>query len=151
MGAQLYVRSQAGRASRPEQQATIARLRRLAADGTIDRFDVYVWGREICPDETARETDCFAKTAGKLTELEHWARDDDVSLDRTFRRYELRCEFTGDAYVVVSTPVLCLAVYDDAELVGVYPCEVGGDHLSVADGLDRLEGLAEPSVAARRP
>lgn len=144
IGAQLYVRSQAGRASRPEQRQIIERLRRLAADGTLDRFDVYVWGREICLEVTDRETDCFAKTAAKLAEFEHWARDD-VSLERTFDRHEVRCEFTGEEYVSVSTPFLCLAIYEDVDLVGVYPCEVGGEHRSVTDGLDGLEERTEPA------
>lgn len=128
----VYVRSPAPAATEQQQQTVLARLRSLSEAGQVDDFTVTYWFRQ------AIERD-GEPTLSSIAELEAWATDRGLSLAPALDRHERHNWYTGVDDAVVTLPVICLAIYEDDELRGVYPHVCPEGPRSVADGLDRLE------------
>ncbi|MFC7045709.1 HTH domain-containing protein [Halobacteriaceae archaeon GCM10025711] len=71
--------------------------------------------------------------------FEDWADEEGVSIRPAFDVHTHHCGFTGDESEVLITPSICLAVRDEDELQGVYPCSEDGTVCTVDDVLASLE------------
>jgi len=119
----------------------IDRLSALHTSGVIDDFSVKTWPEEITLTRKNRESDRLET----IDRLEQWAADHGLSLRPPF---ETRTSslLVGGSEEVLLTPMLLLAVYEDGELVGVYPCTDGQYTWTVTEFLDGLEADGERST-----
>lgn len=88
-----------------------------------------------CPDHVT-DPGTMVETAA-LQAFDHYravAGHQGVRLDPFFR-----CWTTPDGGRTVVFPPACLAIERAGTLTGLYPCEVDGEQVTVADALDRIE------------
>jgi len=125
-----------------QKQAVIDRLNELEREGKIAGYETYIWGREIRPTGPLEGTDYHRSVLESLREFEEWLRANGTPVDRLFKRREVDSDIVDETYTVISLPMMCLAVYDDDELSGVYPyCDREGSY-TVRDCLSELEAVA---------
>lgn len=145
-GVELFLRSQLDFGTESQQRAVIETLTGLERDGHIDRFDVTVWGKEISPDGPLRGTEFHETVLDRVERFEEWAERNDISTEFTFTRRRLDSTITDGSYSVINLPVICVAVYDDDSLTGLYPCHDGGELHTVRDFFERLDVDVERPV-----
>jgi hypothetical protein len=136
---ELYVRSLCGEAAKEPQEAVIERLSRLERDGVVDEYTVRVWGRRICPDTAAADTDAGRFVLDRIEAFEDWAAEAGASVRSFFDTAEVDSSITGESYEAITVPTLTLAEFRGEELQWVSPCADGGTVYTVADRLDALE------------
>lgn len=114
-------------------------LKRLETEGAIDDCEVEVWGRKLCrriDGDRPAIADAALDTIGEFRE---WADRTGASLDRCFDEAKVHSELTGENRTEVRLPTVCMAVYDDDELVAVFPHATTDGEYTVDDGLETLE------------
>ncbi|MBV0922974.1 hypothetical protein KTS45_02075 [Halomicroarcula limicola] len=126
----MYVRSPVSDATEQRQTAALARADSLRQQGLVDDVSVTYWNR--------LSTGADANEAADIAAMEAWADAHGCSLAPAFDRHDRSSAFTGRDSVV-TLPVICLVVYEDDEIAGVYPHAGPEGHCTVADGLDRVE------------
>jgi hypothetical protein len=119
-------------------------VRRLADRGVLAAVEREEWASRVPLSE------CGSAVRDTYLSFTAWADEAGVSLTPFFSTRE--CYGTGEDEPTdfLVFPALCLAVYDDDQLVAVYPHEEAGTVRTVQDGLD---ALADPvtGVAAETP
>jgi hypothetical protein len=120
------------------------RLRELEAAGRVDSFEV-----TTCPKRIRREDTAAVAARDRYLAFSRWARDRGVRLRPFFATRECYAADTGELCDWLVFPAITLAVYDEGDLVAVYPHADGDDYRSVADGLSALAGDAPDSVDRR--
>ncbi|MFB6121942.1 MAG: HTH domain-containing protein [Haloferacaceae archaeon] len=139
---ELHVR--AGDSAPARHAELVETLRDLDADGRIDGFDVSTWPERatLAPDRPGVDVvDAYER-------FESWASERGVSINPPFVVRTGTRTLVGDEYAVLRTPTTCLAVYDDPELVGVFPCVDGDAVYTVDDALSTLESATRTRDSA---
>lgn len=131
--ATLFVRDSLPTPARRCSQRTIARLERLAADGIVGNATVTSWAKRLPIDGTdaPSQRDWY-------NEFSQWAREHDARLAPFFDTRECYSMTTGEKRTEIVFPAVCLAIYEDDELVTVAPHATEDGTTSVGDCLDRL-------------
>lgn len=134
---EVFLRASVPFDARARQLVVLGRVEALQARGLVDEIRVDTWAHRItdAPPEAT-----LALSA--LDRFEHWALAHQATLSPGFDTHECHSGFTGQRFDTTVLPVVCLAVYDDDELVAVYPHSTGAGCVSVADGLAMLEADA---------
>lgn len=120
----------------------------LADDGRIADGTVSIWGERLCPCETCRQTGAGRAVLDRVRAFESWAEAVPAAVTVPFDRRSLECGFTGAETDVIVPPRVTIAVYGDTTLLGVFPCELDGESISAADGLERLRNVRRVDPAA---
>lgn len=139
----LHVRSLSPGGCREHQNAVIDRLRALRSRGTIDEFDVRVWGTAIPVDGPVATTETGRAALRRVARFERWARDANVSL--AIDTYEGASTVTGERHGAVRLPTMTLAEFRGDDLRCIAPHTADGTTCSVSDRLDALEGVENPT------
>ncbi|WP_254278736.1 HTH domain-containing protein [Haloarcula marina] len=126
----VYLRSPVPGDTERRQASVLSRAETLHQQEFVDDISVTYWHRLSTGSDTAE--------AAEIAAMEAWAAEHDCTLAPTFDRHERHSAFLGDDSVV-TLPVVCLAYYEDDDLVGVYPHAGPCGHCTVTDGLDRIE------------
>lgn len=144
--ATLYTRGELPRPATAQRNAVVEELEVLAASGSLDAFDVVHWAKRVPADaEGAREL-------ALVSEFREWAEEEGVSLAPCFETRECYGVRSGDVRTELVLPVLCLAVYENGDLVEVAPRETPAGVITVADCIANLQGAddgpteTEPAV-----
>ena len=132
--ARLYVRETLPAPVRGRRERVTDRLSALVADGALARYDVDVWDKRIPADGSGDP-----ETQDAYLACSTWAAEAGVSLSPFFETRECYSWQTGERGTWVVLPALCLSVYEDDELVAVYPHRDGDTYESVWSGIDSLE------------
>lgn len=130
----------------PVEEA-IQRIRRLDAEGVIDRLEIRLW-----PDEVRLRRD--GVKSGVVEHYERfasWANRACKSLEPAFEVRTCRSEITGESGVILRTPVMGLAVYEGRFLRAVFPHEDTGETHTVAEAIERLAAGEFRRVWSRSP
>jgi len=122
------------------------RLRALEAAGRVDSFEV-----TTCPKRIRREDPDAVDARDRYLAFSRWARDRGVRLRPFFATRECYAADTGELCDWLVFPAITLAVYDEGDLVAVYPHAAGEVYRSVADGLSALAGNAGDTDGDRTP
>jgi len=148
--ARLHVRERLPEPVRGRRERVTDALSALVADGTLATYDVESWDKRV-PADGAGDTEL----RDTYLSFEAWAEDETVSLTPFFATRECYSWETGERGTWVVLPALCLSVYEDGELVDVYPHRDGDTYESVWTGIESLEdrdgtpprdaGLATPA------
>lgn len=138
--AAVFLRSLAPPAGVCQQQDTaLERLQTLDRQGVFEAVDVTVWGKAISPDSTAGRTEPGRNLLEIVDEFRSWVTNSAGPNEGPFEETSVSCSITDEHYRKIVLPQVCLAVYSDDQLELVLPCEVDGDHYSVAEFLDAVD------------
>lgn len=143
----LFVRAEPELGSEIARQAVVDTLEELRRSGRIEDVEVLVWGKEIRVDGPLRDTDYHRTVFEHVRAFEQWANERGARLDCGFSLHEVRSSITGETYDVLRLPSLCLAVYEDEELAGVYPCVSEGRPHTVHECVADLRQAPAPADA----
>ena len=132
--ARLHVRETLPAPVRGRRERVTDRLSALVAGGTLAEYDVVPWDKRI-PADGSGDPD----TQDTYLAFCAWAEERGVGLSPFFEARECYSWETGERGTWVVLPALCLSVYEDGELVAVYPHRDGDTYQSVWTGIDSLE------------
>jgi hypothetical protein len=138
---EIFLRAAVPYDARARQLVVLGRVQALQARGLVDEVRVDTWANRIT-DGSRGATVALAA----VNMFEHWAATHRATLTPGFDSHECHSGFTGQQFSVRVLPVVCLAVYEDDELVAVYPHTTDTGCRSVADGLDLLEAMDDGLV-----
>lgn len=146
----LYVRADAPLVE--HRAAVIDRLEQLDADDRIASYRVHPWPRAISLDllDLLDRLD-GEDVAGLVREFEAWAAAFGCCIRPPFDVRTTYSTFTEETENLLVLPALCLATYDDGDLVGVAPFTDGRSIYTVEDALDALATGATPIPPAPDP
>ncbi|WP_424018913.1 HTH domain-containing protein [Halorientalis pallida] len=146
--AELYLREGVPIAAETEQSRILGRLQALAAAGIIRDLQVRRWPRRVTDGDV-----CARREFAVCREFEGWAAEHSVRLAPAFNRHDCHNGFTGSDYTTTTLPVICLALYDDDDLVAIYPHTGENGIRTLLDGLSMLEadGLSRADGTGTRP
>jgi len=122
------------------------RLGNLEAAGRVDCVEV-----STRPKRIRRENPEDVAARDRYLAFSRWARDRGVRLRPSFSTRECYAADTGELCDWLVFPAITLAVYDEGDLVAVYPHADGDDYRSVADGLSALARDSSDPVGDRTP
>lgn len=146
---EVFVRSLAPTpAAHVAQVDLVKAVNDLADGGPLADTTVSVWGDRLCRCDTCRDTSAGRAMLDRVRAFEAWAAAVPAAVTVPFDRRCLACGFTGAEADVIVPPGVTIAVYGDASLLGVFPCEVDGESISVAEGLERLRNVRRVDPAA---
>ncbi|WP_235019771.1 HTH domain-containing protein [Natrialba sp. INN-245] len=92
-------------------------LQACESEGAIDELLLRSW-----PKEVKRSTESpHAEVLETFDRFERWAKRRGVSVRPPFRERTSTSQITGETTELLVTPLLCLEVYVDEGLVGVFP------------------------------
>ncbi|MFC4541710.1 HTH domain-containing protein [Halosolutus amylolyticus] len=92
-------------------------LQACESEGTVDDLLLRSWPKEVSLSESTPHQEVL-ETYDRLT---GWAERQGVSVEPPFRERTTTSQVTGETKELLVTPLLCLEVYADDELVGVFP------------------------------
>ena len=92
-------------------------LRACETEGTIDELLLRSWPKEVAIDDANPHQEVL-ETFDRFRE---WADRREVSIEPPFTRRTTTSQMTGETTELLVTPLLCLEVYVDDELVGIFP------------------------------
>lgn len=129
----------------------IDRLGNLRASGLLEDFSVTTWPEEIVLTGRNRQEELLETIEG----FEQWAADHGLSLRPPFETRTASL-LVGGSEDVMTTPMMLATVFEEGELVGIYPCTDGTETYTISALLDELEaglegpppGLGEQSTRA---
>lgn len=87
------------------------------SEGTIDDLLLRSWPKEV----TLSETSPYQEAIESVDRFDEWAERRGVSVRPPFRERTTTSQVTGETRELLVTPMLCLEVHVDDELVGVFP------------------------------
>lgn len=119
--------------ARAREEAVFQRLRGLQGDGRIGELSVRTW-----PGEVSLTRAGHSEVVDTFRTFEEWARARDASIRPPFAIRERQSTITRQEDTLLVTPLVCLAVYDEDDVVGVYPCAHGGSVTTIDDCIERL-------------
>lgn len=145
---ELSVRSLAPFGTRSTLERLVDRLERLAETGVVDSLTVDVWGDSL-PLDAVRDGAKHGDVVDRLVDLFAFAAESPCSIRRYFHVTSDGTLVDADANRRIVPPRRCLSVRLGGELVGVFPCDVGTEHLTPADAVGYLESFANERSLAR--
>lgn len=92
-------------------------LQACESEGTVDDLLLRSWPKEVALDDSTPHQEVL-ETYDRLTA---WADRQGVSVEPPFRQRTTSSQVTGETTELLVTPLLCLEVYADDELIGVFP------------------------------
>jgi hypothetical protein len=117
--------------------AIIDRLGRLRAEGVVGAFDIEYW-----PHEVSLAGDGHPEVVATFERYEAWADRQGVSLRPAFEVRSVS-PLVGERRELLRLPMACLAVHEDGDLVGVFPCTDGRETWTVTDCLEAVATTGE--------
>lgn len=130
----LYVRSSAP--SHEREGTVIDALEALADADVFEAVEVNTWPEKVSLNAAGQIGREFVEA---FRTFDAWAEEHDVDICPPFVVREQHSSITQERDEVLVTPTLCLSLWDDAELAGVYPCSHGDRVTSVEDLLAFLQ------------
>jgi len=132
--ARLHVRETLPTPVRGRRERVTDRLSTLVAEGALAEYEAETWDKRI-PADGSGDRD----TQDAYLAYSQWAEEAGVSLSPFFETRECYSWQTGERGTWMVLPALCLSVYEDDELVAVYPHRDGDTYESVWSGIDSLD------------
>lgn len=147
----LFVRTLGAAPGSHGRQATLLdRIDRLDRGGVIDGANVSVWGDSICVSECCSRHPMVRSIRDRIESFQAWAQEKrEVAVG--FDRREVSSSITDERFAVVDLPTMCLAVYVDSYLEGVFPATIAGEEWTIPEYLDwfeRTRGTADRVMVA---
>jgi len=126
----------------------IERVRDLEAENRVTDCRVTTWDKQVALGNG--HPDGGQAVLERIDGFESWARERSVSLYPFFQERIRSSLATDGEQRVIVLPVLCLAVYEEAELRELFPCTANEVSYTVHDGLAALETSASKPFDERK-
>lgn len=139
--AELFIRESLPTPTERRRVAVENRLQELECAGTIETFETTTWEKRV----PVGDEDCPER--GRYEEFRAWATEAGAGLAPFFDTRRCYSWETGERRTELVMPALCLALYEDDELVQVAPFARGGTPHSIEECLDDLEAGRAPTTA----
>ncbi len=136
--AELFARAALPAPSEKRRASVENRLRQLQRTGAIDEYESTGWKKRV----PVADEDCPER--GRYEEFLEWATDAGATLSPFFDTRLCYSWENGEKRTELVMPALCLAIYEDAELVQIAPFARGGTPHSIEECLDDLEAGRVP-------
>ena len=136
--AELFVRADLPTQSETRRATVENRLQELQCAGAIDATGTTVWEKRV----PVASEGCLEKA--RHQEFLDWAIEAGATLSPFFDTRLCHSWETGEKRTELVMPALCLAVYEDDELIQVAPFARGGTSHSIEECLDDLEAGRTP-------
>lgn len=147
----LFVRTLGAPAgSHGRQAAVLDRLDRLDQRDVVDSTRVQVWGDSICVSECCSNHPTIRSLRDRIASFRAWGQEK-PDVDMGFERRTIDNSITDERFEVVDLPTMCLAVYVDSYLEGIFPVSIGEETWTVPDYLNWFEqtrGIADRTMVA---
>ncbi|WP_440772754.1 HTH domain-containing protein [Natronorubrum sp. DTA28] len=95
----------------------IETLQACDSEGTIDDLLLRSWPKEIALTDNSP----YQEALDSFERFETWAADRGVSVRPPFKERTTTSQVTSETTDLLVTPLLCLELYADDELIGVFP------------------------------
>lgn len=136
---EVLVRSVSPHQSRQtRQRAVFDQLASLEQQGLVEDVDVTVVGKAVRPDTTFSETDPGRSALATISRIREWAHRADAAIDVPIEERQVDASLAREQYRKFVLPTLCLAVYEDEELVAAFPHVQDGTHVTISEYLSTL-------------
>lgn len=106
-------------------------------EGLLTEYAVEFWPDEVRLTDDTEGTDILTH----YREFQTWAESEGVSLEPAFTRRERTPLVSDDTETFLRLPVLCLAIYNDGDLVSVAPHTTSRSPYTVRDALADISSL----------
>lgn len=123
------------------QERTLARLDGVRTAGVVGDVTVRTWGRRMRLDAGATPADDRAHES--VESFRQWAAERGHDLEPGFQVREVCSLVADEIHEVLTFPLVCVALYRDGAVRGVFPCSSEEGVHTVEDCLVDLETLAE--------
>lgn len=130
---ELYLRSLGSGPARPQQEAAVERIERLAEAGAIGGYTVVPWGDGITPSGAVARTDAGRFILDRIDAFEAWA--DRVGSTVPFECRHSSASLVDEGCEEIVLPRMVLATIDDEGLRDVVPFTADGASYTVDDRL----------------
>lgn len=109
-------------------------VRACESEGTIDDLLLRSWPKEVGLDEGSP----YHEVLEAYERFQTWADQQGVDIHPPFKEQTTTSQVTGGMNTRLVTPLFCLELYADEELVGVYPHSVGDETITTSDAIETL-------------
>ncbi|MFC6823559.1 HTH domain-containing protein [Halopelagius fulvigenes] len=134
--AELYVRSLAPRGAQASQESVVQRLLDMESEQEFE-FSVTVWGDQIATDSAVTRTEAGRTMIETVRQFESWAATNGYTVEPFFSDVRRESLLDG-SYDAIIPPHLCLALYEDGDVAGVFPCSDRDANYTVEDALEAM-------------
>lgn len=147
MKAELYVRSLVPHGAFAPQEAVVERLLDLESEGRLD-LSLTVWGDQIATDSAAARTEAGRTLLRSVRAFRSWEDESGYAAEPFFSDVR-RTSLVDASYDAIVPPNLCLALYREGTVAGVFPCSDRETCYTVEDAVEAMAGTKEiPPVTA---
>lgn len=122
-------------------------LRACESEDAIDSLLLRSWPDKVRLSEDGPHQEVIER----FERFERWADRRGVSVRPPFERRTVTKAITDETRELLVTPLICLAVYRDEELVGVFPHSTEEDTYTVADAIATLRTGEVPTPLGSAP
>ena len=124
----------------------IETLQACESEGAIDDLLLRSWPKEVSRSDASPHQEVL-ETYERFSQ---WANGRDVSIEPPFRERTKTSQVTGETTDLLVTPLLCLELYADDELVGVFPHSEGEETYTTDEVIAQLRTGDIPDPLGRR-
>lgn len=125
----------------------IETLQACESEGSIDDLLLRSWPKEVSRDESTLHHEVL-ETYDRFSQ---WADQRGVSIEPPFNTRTSTSQVTGESRELLVTPLLCLEVYADDELVGVFPHSEGNETYTTDEVIAQLRTGELPTPLGQSP
>ena len=124
----------------------IETLQACESEGSIESVLIQSWPDQV----TISEDSPNAEVLEVFDRFRQWADGRGVSIEPPFRRRTVTSPITNVSKRILTTPLLCLALYRDGQLVGVYPHSADDETITTTEVIGSLRTGEVPTTLGRR-
>jgi hypothetical protein len=134
--AELLVRSLSPTPGGHDRRRRVFERLEEAVGTHVDRYDITIVGEEFCLCESCIDTVPGTRLLEKFTRIREYR--DGTAHSLSFAERTIDAMIIGETYRLLAPPELCLTVYVDGELEGVFPRVIGGETFGPEEYLEAL-------------
>ncbi len=125
----------------------IETLQACEAEGSVDDLLLRSWPKEVSRTESSPHHEVL-ETYDRFSQ---WAVRRGVSIEPPFNTRTSTSQVTGESRELLVTPLLCLEVYADDQLVGVFPHSDGDETYTTNEVIAQLRTEELPTPLGQSP
>ena len=125
----------------------IETLQACETEGSIDDLLLRSWPKEVSRDESTLHHEVLET----YDQFSQWADQRGVSIEPPFNTRTSTSTVTGKSRELLVTPLLCLEVYVDDDLIGVFPHSEGDETYTTDEVIAQLRTGELPTPLGQSP
>jgi|GEM_PF-2016965 hypothetical protein len=136
--ATVFVHSLAPVANKASQDRLVGELESLVERGALSEVDLLVWGNSICTGSPLTDVGSGQRILDAVGEFYELAANSGLSISPFFNVSTVTTEYSEGPFSRIVPPSRAVALYDDSELVAVFPCLLDGTAYTPEDLVSHL-------------